>query len=78
MTRPDGQWISVGLLLLACSLRLQSQSSSNKAGAEQSSFGGEEVPGIPFIKRGRIVTAVTVRFDGSRYQKYEGQTKEDR
>ena len=65
-----------GFLLLAFSLPLQSQNSNKKPRAEQSSFGGEEVPGIPFINRGRIVTAITFRVDGSRYQKYEEQTKE--
>jgi hypothetical protein len=43
--------LTVVLLLLTFALSLQAQNSSKAAEPEQSSFGGEEVPGIPFIKR---------------------------
>jgi hypothetical protein len=39
------------LLLLIVALGLQSQESDGTSEPEQSSFGGEEVPGIPFVKR---------------------------
>jgi hypothetical protein len=43
--------LTVVFLLLTSVPAPQSQDSGKPGGAEQSSFGGEEVPGIPFIKR---------------------------
>ena len=42
------------LLSLSLALPLESQNSSLKE-QEQSGFGGEEVPGVPFIKRPIVV-----------------------
>ena len=49
------------ILLLPFVLALQSQNSGKPAEREQSSFGGDEVPGIPFIKRPVSIPTAVLR-----------------